>query len=716
MISIFRQIQYNGDWRKEVNWMDELPLHLLAQRNVSDEAVYRAAFDAGFKSDAVNEKGFTPLDEAIRHGSVEAATFLWNHYASLKLKPQGLHTPFSGAYDQPTNDYEFELYEDGRESSEEGDDDENNFILRPSNNWLFLAIRSGNAAMIDFVRQKLQQFPSFKWPRHFPTPVNGAPYKSPSPVRMPSLLCAMHVYEVEIKPANFNDVITSLLRFDNIDVNERDANGRSALHLVCSNDHPSSIPILQSLLGDARTDFGATDGDGRTALHHAAKAGFAHAIQMLLCFDRQCPWPAHVVAEHVNKLNLANLMSEETPEGITVDRAFRIDHNACDHSGQTAFSLAIRHFPSFMSITTQILPRVRTFNLSPEGVATFTWQDGVPTKLGGFFSRSPIPKMRLSGAQTVMSIELLTQFGCNLNARSYGGKSLLHKATSLPNFFHSSAIDSIIKCLLGLGVLPNATDRRGLTPLHQTLDSCHAQMLLDSGGDANHRDKHGRTALHNACGRKVDFKLLNTLVLEGGDVDAADDSGFTPLHCAAAACSPDKIALLMEKGANPNATTHWGKTALHFALSKHQGEQPDASRKRRVVEVLIKGGCDPSLKDHKGFNALHTAALSDDLSSVRYLMRDVVENEGHYETSENVSLCDFTHMNALVLEALTQAANKNSAAAKFVLRMAETNKKDKNQKLTSKHAGIKRSREADEISLRRETKEEDTKSKVLYSI
>src|SRR5207248_2757718 len=50
----------------------------------------------------------------------------------------------------------------------------------------------------------------------------------------------------------------------------------------------------------------------------------------------------------------------------------------------------------------------------------------------------------------------------------------------------------------------------------------------------------------------------------------------------------DGIKWLLENGADPNLTTHWGKTALHNALFRDNALD--------IIEVLLEHGADPSLK------------------------------------------------------------------------------------------------------------------------
>ena len=56
------------------------------------------------------------------------------------------------------------------------------------------------------------------------------------------------------------------------------------------------------------------------------------------------------------------------------------------------------------------------------------------------------------------------------------------------------------------------------------------------------------------------------LIQAGADVNAREDCGYTPLHCACASGDSAMVKLLIENGADVNAVNHDGQTPLHFAI------------------------------------------------------------------------------------------------------------------------------------------------------
>ena len=84
------------------------------------------------------------------------------------------------------------------------------------------------------------------------------------------------------------------------------------------------------------------------------------------------------------------------------------------------------------------------------------------------------------------------------------------------------------------------------------------------GGDINATDDFGKTPIHRAA-VKNNFDVIKYLVERGADINLAAADGTTPLMRAAENENVEIAAYLIEKGANINAAAADGKTALGFA-------------------------------------------------------------------------------------------------------------------------------------------------------
>ena len=169
---------------------------------------------------------------------------------------------------------------------------------------------------------------------------------------------------------------------------------------------------------------------------------------------------------------------------------------------------------------------------------------------------------------------------------------------------------------------------------HQRVD----RLLRDDPTLAGARDPSGVSALMRARYR-ADTRTIGLLrerideldVFEGaalGDVDrvralvdaeaslvaARSGDGFTALHFAAFFGTSAVAALLIDRGADPDARGHgWMTgTALHSAAS---------AGKLDIAQCLLDAGADPDARQSKGHTALHSAAHNGDAALVKLLLQ-----------------------------------------------------------------------------------------------
>ncbi len=124
-------------------------------------------------------------------------------------------------------------------------------------------------------------------------------------------------------------------------------------------------------------------------------------------------------------------------------------------------------------------------------------------------------------------IEVLIEYGANINAITSNGMTPLHTAS----LYHAQAV---VKLLLARGANANAIFANGHTPLHWATIRGYAdsvELLLGSGANVNARSHGGRTPLHWAA-LKGHILLVKLLLEHGADSSARDESGHTPLDWA----------------------------------------------------------------------------------------------------------------------------------------------------------------------------------------
>jgi hypothetical protein len=146
--------------------------------------------------------------------------------------------------------------------------------------------------------------------------------------------------------------------------------------------------------------------------------------------------------------------------------------------------------------------------------------------------------------------------------------------------------------IVSSGVKLNVWDEDRSLPLIEAVRSHQADFaeeLLAAGADPNVAGEGQDTALLQAAWY-CDVRIAKALLKRGAGVKAAEVNGETALTFAAQTC-PDgeMVQLLLDAGADPNARSNDGGTALRAAAGNP-----------RVVDKLLAAGADPTFKDKYG--------------------------------------------------------------------------------------------------------------------
>jgi ankyrin repeat protein len=163
----------------------------------------------------------------------------------------------------------------------------------------------------------------------------------------------------------------------------------------------------------------------------------------------------------------------------------------------------------------------------------------------------------------------------------------------------------------------------GDTPLHlaaAALRVIAAQLLLESGADANAENRRGATPLHYVCDprpmsggtwdprKQADIIVL--LVQHGAKLQHVDRGGASALHRAVRARSPAAVRQLLKAGARVDLRLNkGGSTPLHLAVqSTGAGGTAGAwSEQLEIIEMLLQHRADPGAPDGRGRSAIHRA-------------------------------------------------------------------------------------------------------------
>ena len=178
-------------------------------------------------------------------------------------------------------------------------------------------------------------------------------------------------------------------------------------------------------------------------------------------------------------------------------------------------------------------------------------------------------------------VRALAAAGANLDARQTGeprdgNRNVLNRIGSTPLLQAAKVADAaMMQLLVDLGADPSLATEEGATPLmaaagvgiwkigenpgtnDEALEAVELAWKL--GNDVNAADTNGDTALHGAIHRGAG-NIVRFLVEKGADIDAVNDTGWSPLSVAQGVFypntfnrHPELVTLLLDLGADPDA-------------------------------------------------------------------------------------------------------------------------------------------------------------------
>jgi ankyrin repeat protein/TPR repeat protein len=258
--------------------------------------------------------------------------------------------------------------------------------------------------------------------------------------------------------------------------------------------------------------------------------------------------------------------------------------------------------------------RHRRCDFSPLHIAVFTGQrDMVETLLaaGADINMNCEPpsdyywysRMRGTPLHTAMYnrkydlVTLLLKRGADHNAKNADGRTLfefavdLNKRDRIGHIFRQAglplpevgaSVDELLSAISDCNA--TSTQKKGEAKVEELLNR-HPELVKQ-------KDENGTTPLHLACFYHMG-ELIESLVALGGDVNARNNRGSTPLH----KISHDKdiAQFLIDQGAQLDAQNDEGQTPLH-RIARYA----DVENARETLAVLIKNGATKYIQDSSG--------------------------------------------------------------------------------------------------------------------
>ena len=199
----------------------------------------------------------------------------------------------------------------------------------------------------------------------------------------------------------------------------------------------------------------------------------------------------------------------------------------------------------------------------------------------------------------------------------------------LAELMQNQEIIDYLLSVWGTTILYRAIRQKNYTKVRET---------LESGFDVNTVDEYGATVLHRVVSRfqrqpeesRRSEEIVNLLLEFGANPNATNNKGQTPLHLINRQPA-NVVRSLLEAGGDVNATDNLDKTPLHTSdWGSHEvgrilleagadinaidkfGQTPlhivDRKEARRT-DFLLRAGADPNAIDNEGRTPLHNAAV-----------------------------------------------------------------------------------------------------------
>ena len=192
-------------------------------------------------------------------------------------------------------------------------------------------------------------------------------------------------------------------------------------------------------------------------------------------------------------------------------------------------------------------------------------------------------------------LQVIIDHGADVNATNKQKRTALMLASMNGNM-------DVINVLLKVKAKMEIEDADGYTWIHYAVvKSCNKEVLqaiIDHGANVNATSKQKRTALMMVS-RNGNVDAMCVLLKSGAEMEIEDADGYTWLHYAViGGCPKDVLQVIIDHGANVNATNKKNCTALIFASEKQNIE---------AMNVLLCAGANRDIKDAAGNTWLHYA-------------------------------------------------------------------------------------------------------------
>ncbi|XP_063924177.1 uncharacterized protein LOC135138192 isoform X2 [Zophobas morio] len=446
-----------------------------------------------------------------------------------------------------------------------------------------------------------------------------------------------------------------LIETENVDVDEKDKNGSTALQRVCRDT--GDIETVKQLL-KLGAEVNNTDNNKDSALHYASGSDVENAdlINLLISYitnvdvqNKDGLTPLHLACE-TGKFLTAKILLEHGADGNLVDKYNQNAlHYAASEENQNEELIRLLVNRS-VDVNAQDIDGITPLQVACQKcnyvVTKSLLENGANAKVVDMDYRNALHYALSTEKPNEDIIHLLTQNGADVNAKDNDGTTAVHLACRAGNLnilnlllqnrgelrlldndgenvLHYAASQknrdiNLILLLIRNGLSVNSKDNTKTTPLHLACEHGNmvvAQTLLSKGAEVDSLDTEKENALHYAmCTTNNNSGILRLLINGGIDINAQNSEGATPLHLA---CNRENnlfVYELLKNGALINVLDNDNETVLHYAVRKLNEETSFG------LSLLLKFGVDINAQNNEGTTALQLACQGGLLSYVETLI------------------------------------------------------------------------------------------------